>query len=230
MSYTIALIDADNTLLDFSRSEHDALCDCLAMRGLPCSKDVTDRYAAINDFYWKQLEKGLVTREDLRILRFEDFCKEFGFDHDPVDMANDYMARLATKSYLMEGALDFCSALYGKCRLYLITNGNTFVQKGRFDPSPLSPLFEACFISEEMGCAKPEKAYFDMVTSAIPNFDPTQTIVIGDSISSDIWGGINAGLDTCWYNHQRKPQPQDVPMTYMAYTFDDIQTIVLSNP
>lgn len=226
MPYKIALIDADNTLLDFSKSEHHALCDCLTARGLPCHKEITDRYAAINDFYWKQLERGLVTREALRALRFETFFKEFGFDADPVSMADDYMMTLATKSYLMDGALDFCRQLYGKCRLYLITNGNTIVQKGRFDPSPLAPLFEACFISEEMGCAKPEKAYFDKVTASIPDFDPAHTLVIGDSLSSDIQGGINAGLDTCWFNPSRKPRPSDVPMTYMAHTFDEIKEII----
>lgn len=229
MSYTIALIDADNTLLDFSKSEHEALSDCLAARGLPHHAEITDRYAAINDFYWKQLELGLVTRSSLRIKRFETFFEEFGFRCDPEQMADDYMATLTSKSYMMDGALDFCKSIYGKCRLYLITNGNTVVQKGRFDPSPLAPLFEACFISEEMGCAKPEKRYFDMVAAQIPNFDPTTAIVIGDSLSSDIQGGINAGLDTCWFNPQRKTRPADIPMTYMVHTFEEMQRIVLSN-
>jgi len=227
LSYKIALIDADNTLLDFTRSEREALSDCLIARGLPYHRDITDKYAAINDFYWKQLELGLVTRANLRVRRFEAFFKEFGFEHDPALMADEYMARLATKSYLMDGALDFCTRLYGKCKLYLITNGNTVVQKGRFDPSPLAPLFESCFISEEMGCAKPEKAYFELVAANIPNFDPQQTIVVGDSLSSDIQGGIHAGLDTCWFNPKQKPRPPHIPMTYMAHTFEEILSIIL---
>lgn len=227
MSYQTILLDADNTLLDFTRSEHDALCDCLAMRSLPHTDDIISRYAEINDFYWKQLELGLVTRDRLRVARFETFFHEFGFAHDPQKMADDYMARLATKSYLVEGALEFCQKLYGQCRLYLITNGNTLVQKGRFDPSPLAPLFEACFISEQMGCAKPEAAYFHMVAAAIQNFDPASTLVVGDSLSSDVQGGINAGLDTCWFNPQRKPKPSHIPMTYMAYTFDEMLDIIL---
>lgn len=227
MAYHIALMDADNTLLDFTRSEHDALCDCLRMRGLPCHKAVTDRYAAINDGYWKRLERGEVSREALRIWRFASFFEEFGFTHDPEAMADDYMAALATKSYLMDGALEFCRHIYGKCRLYLITNGNTFVQKGRFDPCPLAPMFEACFISEEMGCAKPEKAYFDAVAACIPHFDPADTIVIGDSLSSDVKGGINAGLDTCWFNPKKKAAPEGWPITYIAHSFDEIERIIL---
>ncbi len=228
MSYQIALIDADNTLLDFSRSEQVALCECLVSRGLPTHIEITSRYAAINDFYWKQLERGLVTRESLRIKRFDDFFKEFGFDCDPVQMADDYMAALSTKSYLMDGALDFCKQVYSQCRLFVITNGNTLVQKGRFDPSPLSPYFEDCFISEQMGCAKPERAYFDAVANRIPNFDPDTTLVIGDSLSSDIRGGINAGLDTCWFNPTGKARPTDIPMTYEARSFPEIKRILLS--
>ena len=229
MPYKIALIDADNTLLDFSRSEHDALCECLTARNLPTDEKITSRYAAINDFYWKQLELGLVTREGLRIARFDSFFKEFGFDCNPVQMAEDYMEALCTKSYLMDGAWEFCKQIYGKCRLFVITNGNTVVQKRRFDPSPIAPYFENCFISEQMGCAKPEKAYFDAVTASIPDFHPERTIVIGDSLSSDIQGGINAGLDTCWYNPLKKPGSSHIPMTYTAHTFEEIQAIILGS-
>lgn len=228
MAYHIALIDADNTLLDFSRSEHEALCDCLRRRGLPCHREITDRYAKINDDHWKQLERGEITREFLRINRFAQFFREHGFAFDAEAMAEDYMATLSTKSYLMDGALEFCRHLYGKCRMFIITNGNTSVQKGRFNPCPLAPMFEDCFISEEMGCSKPEKLFFDRVASMIPGFDPRSTLVIGDSLSSDIRGGINAGLDTCWYNPLKKPLPSELPVTYVAHHFDEIEKIVLN--
>lgn len=228
MPYKIALVDADNTLLDFSRSEHDALCDCLRARNLPTHQEITSRYAAINDFYWKQLELGLVTRESLRIKRFEAFFKEFGFHCDPTRMADDYMVALSSKSYLMDGALDFCRQVYGHCRLFVVTNGNTAIQKSRFDPSPLAPYFEGCFISEQMGCAKPERAFFEKVAESISEFVPSEVLVIGDSISSDIQGGINAGLDTCWFNPARRIRPEGIPMTYEAHTFPEIQRILLT--
>ncbi len=227
MAYRFALFDADNTLLDFTRSEHEALSDCLIARGLPHDKATTDRYAAINDHQWKLLERGLTTREALRVDRFAEFFREFGFAFDPLAMADDYMAALATKSYLMDGALELIRSLHGKCGLYLITNGNTFVQQGRFDPCPLAPMFEACFISEQMGCAKPEKVFFDRVASAIPDFDPAATIVIGDSLSSDIQGGINAGLDTCWFNPKGKTPPADMNITYTVRSLGEIESIIL---
>ena len=227
MPYRTILFDADNTLMDFSRSEHDALWDCLIARGLPCNDAIIARYAAINDEFWKMLECGKIEREALRIGRFAKFIQEFGFACDPQALADDYMAALSTKSYLMDGALELCQNLYGKCRLYLITNGNTRVQEGRFNPSPLAPLFEDVFISEDMGCAKPEKAYFDAVAARIPHFDPADTLVVGDSLTSDIQGGINAHLATCWYNPHGKPVPAGMPIDYVARTFPEIQAIIL---
>ena len=228
MSYRTVLFDADNTLLDFTRSEHEALCDCLRARGLPCDKHITDGYAAINDRHWKLLEQGLTTREGLRVARFEDFCREYGFDCDPRRLADDYFDTLCTKSYLIDGALELCRELYGHARLYLITNGNTKVQNGRFDPSPLAPLFDGVFISEDMGCAKPSKDYFDAVADTIPGFDPTNTLVVGDSLSSDIRGGINAGLATCWYNPHGKPVPADMKIDYVVRSLDEILPIILN--
>ncbi len=228
MSYKIALLDADNTLLDFTRSEYHALRDCLIVRGISTDDAFIARYSKINDDHWKLLERGEITREFLRINRFAQLFREYGLDFDPEKMADDYMAALSTKSFLMDGALDFCRHLYGQCRLFIITNGNTSVQKGRFNPCPLAPMFENCFISEEMGCSKPEKAFFDAVAAMIPDFDPRATIVVGDSLSSDIQGGINAGLDTCWFNPKKKPLPPNVSATYVAHSFDEIEKIILT--
>ncbi len=226
MPYRTLLLDADNTLFDFTRSEHEALTDCLKARGLPCDCTVTDRYSAINDSYWKRLERGEVTREGLKLARFADFFAEFGFDCDPAAMARDYMQTLSTKAFLLEGAYDFCASLHGKCRMYLVTNGAIIAQRGRLSRSPITPFFEDVFISEEMGCAKPEKAYFDAVAAKIPAFDPTDTLVIGDSLTSDIQGGINAGLATCWFNPHGKPAPTGMRIDYIVSSYDEILPIV----
>lgn len=227
MPYRTLLLDADNTLFDFTRSEHEALTDCLKARGLPYDRAVTDRYAAINDGYWKQLERGEVTREVLKIARFADFFKEFGFDGDAAVMAHDYMQALSTKAFLLDGAEEFCARLYGRCRMYIITNGAILAQRGRLSRSSITPFFEDVFISEEMGCAKPEKAFFDAVAARIPAFDPSDTLVIGDSLTSDIRGGVNAGLATCWFNPQGKPAPSGMDIDYTVSGYDEILPIVL---
>ncbi|MBE6585560.1 MAG: noncanonical pyrimidine nucleotidase, YjjG family [Ruminococcaceae bacterium] len=228
MSYRFVLLDADNTLLDFSRSEHEALCDCLNARGIPTHSEIIERYVQINETYWKRLERGEISRQELKISRFEQFFSELNYTFDAETMADDYLAALATKSYLLEGALTFCRHIHGHTRMFIITNGNASVQKGRFFTSPLAPLFENCFISEVVGYEKPHKAFFDAVISSIPNFDPSAAIVIGDSLTSDIQGGINAGLDTCWFNPKRKSPPSHMPITFVAHNFDEVEAIVLS--
>ena len=101
MSYRIALLDADNTLLDFTRSERAALCDCLTARGIDANDEIVARYSKINDDHWKMLERGEVTREFLRVNRFTQLFREYGLDYDPQKMADDYLAALSTKSYLI---------------------------------------------------------------------------------------------------------------------------------
>lgn len=231
MRYDTILFDADNTLLDFTRSEHDALRDCLAVRGLDPDADSTDNaiacYAVINDGWWKRLERGETTRAALAVGRFADFLAAWGLDCDPARLAKDYMDTLATKSYMVDGALALCQRLRPHCRLYLITNGTTYIQHGRWDPTPLAPLFDDVFISEDIGADKPSAAYFHHVTSHIPDFDPSRTLVVGDSLSSDIQGGIHAGLDTCWYNPHGKAVPDGLPVTYVCSDLASVGDIIL---
>ena len=228
MAYRIALFDADNTLLDFTRAEDEALRACLAARSLPTDKATVARYSAINDSHWKRLERGETTRGRLKVERFADFFGALDYDGDPVAMARDYEAALGRQAHLLDGSLDLIRSLHGKCRLFIVTNGLAAVQKSRFGACPLAPYFEACFISEEMGCAKPAKQFFDRVAAAIEGFDPADALVIGDSLTSDIQGGINAGLDTCWYNPAAKPAPVGMPITYTVTTHAEIRAILLT--
>ncbi|MBQ5794277.1 MAG: HAD-IA family hydrolase, partial [Clostridia bacterium] len=103
------------------------------------------------------------------------------------------------------------------------TNGDKRVQEGRFNPSPLAKYFEKAYISEVVGYEKPDVRYFDAVMRDIPDFDPATTLVVGDSLTSDIKGGINAGLDTCWYNPKGKALPADIPVTYVI---DDLAKLL----
>lgn len=228
MAYRFALFDADNTLLDFSRAERTAVSLCLSARGLPADDATTSLYATINDGHWKRLEQGLTTRDRLKSERFADLFSQLGYTGDPNIMAADYEATLARQCFLIDGALELIQALHGKCRLFIVTNGTASVQKSRFGSCPLAPYFEASFISEEMECHKPEKIFFDRVASAIPNFDPRQAIVIGDSLTSDIQGGINAGMDTCWFNPQHKSAPVGMQITYTVSALREILPILLT--
>ncbi len=226
MPYRIALFDADNTLLDFTRSEREALTDCLRFRGLPCDDIVVARYSAINDAHWKMLERGETTRERLRIDRFAVFFQEFGFDIDPEQMADDYLNALTGKSYTMPGAEALIERLVGHCRLFIVTNGVGIVQNMRFNVTAMAPRFEGVFISEEVGYSKPDKQFFDAVAAFVSDFDPHDAIVIGDSLTSDIQGGINAGLATCWFNPHGKTAPAGMPIDYTVRTLDEVEAII----
>ena len=226
--FKFLLIDMDDTVLDFKKAEYVAIRKTLQEAGLNPTDGVCARYSEINDSYWKRLEQKLITRDRLRVERFADLFDALGYDGDPRAMALEYESTLARQSYLVDGALPLVQALHGRCRLFIITNGTASVQRERFGRSPLVPYFEDCFISEEMGCAKPEKIFFDRVAASVPNFSPRDTLVVGDSLSSDIRGGINAGLDTCWYNPTGKEAPADMAITYTVRRLDEIFSIFVT--
>jgi FMN phosphatase YigB (HAD superfamily) len=142
-------------------------------------------------------------------------------------MATAYTDFLSTKSYLIDGALATCRALSGECRLYVITNGIGYVQHGRFDPSPISRYFSGTFISEELGAEKPDRAYFDRVAAMIEGFDPATTLIVGDSLSSDMAGGVASGIDTCWFNPRGGACPESLPITYTVARLEDVVPIAL---
>ena len=225
--YTTILFDADDTLFDFKRAEHEAVKDVLALVGLPDTDEIISKYSEINKGYWKMLERGEITKKDLFIARWKSFLDFYGLtDTDAKMIANHYLTMLSQKCYLLDGAEELCEKLCGKFRLFIVTNGYSVVQHGRFDKSPIRKYFEDMFISEEMGAEKPTKAYFDAVFSRIPDFDPEKSVIIGDSLSSDIKGGINAGIDTCWYNPKMANAPENLSITHTVSKLSEIENIV----
>ena len=202
--YDVLLFDADATLLDFHRSEYEAVIDCLEFAGLPTADEIIKKYSEINDGYWKMLERNEITKPELMVARWRSLLEYYDFDFDAKTISNLYPEKLSEKCYLLDGAEDICKKLYGNFRMYIITNGFKSVQQKRFCASPLEKYFDDVFISEDIGYDKPSIKYFELISKRIPDFDPTRALVIGDSLTSDIRGGINAGIDTCWYNPKGK--------------------------
>ncbi len=226
MKYQFLLFDADGTLLDFERAEFEALSDVLTHFSLPESEEIHHAYSVANAEQWRLLEQKKTTKDRLKIDRFRNFCAAVGFTTDPAEMAKFYEARLATKSYSLKDALPVCEKLAKTHSLYIITNGILAVQRGRFANSPLRPLFKDFFISEEMGAEKPAKEYFDRVAASIEGFDPKKALVIGDSLSSDIAGGIAAGIDVCWFDPHGKPAPETMSIQYIISSLTELENIV----
>ena len=171
LKYKWLLFDADDTLLDFKLGEKRAITATFESVGLPTDDEVIETYSRINDNLWKMLERGEVTKDRLKVLRFEQFCEHYGFDLDGAMLADAYVGNLMKQTVLLDGAHDVCRTLYGKYKMYIITNGIEAVQKARFGGCAIKEYFEKCYISDAIGVAKPKKGFFDAVVADIPDFD-----------------------------------------------------------
>lgn len=226
MKYQTILFDADGTLLDFKRSEYEALSDVLKTFGIPETEENHKLYSAANAEQWRLLEKGLVTKPQLRINRFVNFLNQIGVSASPSDMADCYTEALSKKSYLLDGAFSLCRDLSRSHDLYIITNGFRYIQEGRFKPSAIAPFFKGVFISENIGAEKPSSVFFDYVKAHIPQFCIEKALVVGDSLSSDIEGGLRAGIDVCWYNPEGKPLPANMGIHYTISALSELPKIL----
>lgn len=226
MRYNTVLFDADGTLLDFEKSEDEALRETMREAGIEPDAHKVATYSKINDGLWKMLERGEIEKSVLLYRRFELFCEHFGYDADARKMAEDYMQNLSQKGYMLKGARELLTALVGKVKMYIVTNGVDFIQRRRYVRSGLDEFFDGLFISGELGFEKPDVRYFERVRDTIEDFCPEHTILIGDSLTSDIKGANNFGLDSCWYNPKGK-EPSDVATpTYIARDFDAVYSVI----
>ena len=226
MRYTTVLFDADGTLLDFSRSEDEAVRQTMRLAGIEPDDAKVATYSKINDGLWKMLERKEIEKSVLLYRRFELFCEHYGYTADAHKMATDYMELLSQKGYLLDGAHRLLLSLHGKVKMYIITNGVDFIQRRRYAGSGISELFDGIFISGELGFEKPDPKYFECVEQSIGKLSKERTIVIGDSLTSDIKGANNYGLDSCWYNPKAKPCSDVACPTYTALSFADVYSVI----
>ena len=225
--YKFILFDADNTLFDFTRSEREAVAETLRDFGLIPTDSVIDDYSRINQSLWEKLERGETEKQRLRVERFELLFEKEGYDLSKAQDASDrYSERLSTKAYLIDGAREILEDLAPCAELYIVTNGIKKIQESRFAASGLGRFIRASFISEEMGFEKPDARFFDEVERCIPGFARADALVVGDSLTSDIRGGINAGIDTCWFNPKHKPMPKNMSINYVIGSLSELKNII----
>ena len=215
------LFDLDNTLLDFNQAERIAVSKTLEHFHITPEDTILKRYSELNLAQWKLLEQGKISREQVKLQRFQLLFTELGTDVPAEEAALMYETLLAHGHYFMDGAEELLETLYGKYRMYLVTNGTLSVQKGRLKSSGISRYFEDIFISEELGYNKPSVEYFDCCFSKITDFHKETTVIIGDSLTSDIQGGINAGIRTVWFNPGHTKAAEIIP----DYEFDRLQKL-----
>ena len=196
----ILFLDLDDTILDFTKAERIAIAKTIGDFGLEATDEVLHRYHLINKWHWEQLELGKLTRAEVLENRFAVLFQELGVAAGKTACARAYEKNLSVGHYFLPGAEEAVAALSKKYRLFLTSNGTASVQKGRMTSANLYRFFEKVFVSQEIGHNKPAKAYFDACFAQIPGFDPKRAMIVGDSLSSDILGGIRAGIATCWVN------------------------------
>lgn len=225
MNYKVLLIDLDDTLLDFQKSEEYAIRKTMETLKINPTDELVNVYKQINQKYWKMFERKEITRDDLLKARFKEFCKLLNLQNEDYAIINDtYFNNLSTKPFEIEGAYDFLEKLSQYCDIYVITNGVKKVQEKRLSLVNIGKFFKKIYISEEIGYHKPQLEYFNYVLNDLHITNKKEVLIIGDSLSSDIQGGINSNIDTMWYNPKNKRT--DVKYTYMINNYDDFFRII----
>lgn len=201
----ILLLDLDDTILDFHKAERIAVAKTIRDFGVEPTEEILALYHRINKVHWEMLERGKLTRKEVMVNRFAALFRELGVETDASACARDYEHNLSIGHFFLPGAEEALEALQKKYRLFLVSNGTAAVQKGRMTSANLYRFFEQVFVSEEIGYNKPSKEYFDACFARIPDFDREKAVIVGDSLTSDILGGKNAGITTVWVNPEHLP-------------------------
>lgn len=208
--YPIVLLDADETVFDFKKAERSALILALSTFGRSCSEENIQQYSDINLKCWKMLESGEITRDELQVLRFEKWFKLMNIGLEPSKFNEVYVSSLGKFGYLLDGAEEFLKKLSTACDVYIVTNGLLAAQLNRFAHSPIKPYIKKIYISEAIGYSKPQKEYFEYCFTDIGESDKSRYIIIGDSLTSDMQGGRNAGIATCHFLGKSEPTHSDL--------------------
>lgn len=224
----ILFLDLDDTILDFHKAERLAISKTFRSFGLAPTEAVLDRYHVINRQHWEMLERGEITRDQVLTGRFQLLFQEMGIPADPKEVAKCYEHNLGIGHYFLPGAKEALDALRGRCRLFLASNGTASVQHSRLTSAGLYPYFEQVFVSQDLGANKPSKAFFDACTERIPGYAPQKALMVGDSLSSDILGGIRAGMRTCWVNPLGNSAPEAYTPTWQIGSLSELPALLES--
>ena len=221
--YKFLLFDLDHTLLDFDAGEDIALTQLLEEEGVEDIQAYKDYYVPMNKLLWKDLELKNITKKELVNTRFAKLFAHFGIEKDGAYLAGRYQFFLSKQGQTFPGVEDLLKKLIRKgYELYGATNGITFIQTGRLEQSGISPFFKEIFISEQLHTQKPDASFYEKIGARIPNFDKNHALMIGDSLSADIQGGNNAGIDTIWYNPHHLENKTQAQPTYEVHSYKDL--------
>ena len=220
------LFDVDDTILDFHTAERNSITQTFDFFGIPVDEAVLRRYSEINLRCWEELERGTMSRDEVLVSRFEKLFAEMGVDAFSELVQDHYEALLESGHYFMPGAPELLETLFPRYDLYLISNGNIRTQECRLKSAGIGHFFKGIFISEQIGANKPSRAFFDACFAAIPGFRREDALIVGDSLTSDILGGINASVRTCWFNPSGFPAKEDIRPDYEIRALSELPALL----
>lgn len=227
MKYKMILFDADETLFDFSKAEKYALERTMEDNQVVyVENDHLPLYKELNVAIWKELERGEITQQELKVERFKRFLDAIQSKKDPQQCSDGFLSHLADAKFLIDGVEELLENLAQKYRLIVVTNGLTRVQKYRVRGSIIARFFERIIISEEIGYSKPNPMFFIKGLEGITLPDKSEIVIVGDSLTSDIAGGINFGIDTILYNPQQKDKSKDITPDYEIHKLEMLYHIL----
>ena len=222
----ILFLDLDDTILDFHKAERLAIAKTFTAFDLEPTEEILNRYHDINLLHWQMLERRELTRPQVLTGRFRMLFEELGRQVDAQAVARVYEKNLGIGHYFLPGALEAVQTLQKSYRLFLASNGTATVQHSRLTSAGLYPYFEKVFVSQELGYNKPAKEFFDACAAQIPGYAPEKAMMVGDSLSSDILGGIHAGMPTCWVNPQHKAHPAEITPDYQIEALSQLPELL----
>lgn len=224
--YSWLLFDADGTILDYNTAETHSLKAAAASFGFDVNPEILSLYNEINSALWVDLERGNITSLELRVKRFDSLASRMDWDVSAVDFSRTYLQELGNSGFMIPGAREMLADLPGDMQRAIITNGIKDTQYGRLKKADLMNDFVEIIISEEAGSAKPAAAFFDYTLDRIGFRNREEMLIIGDSLSSDIAGGVGYGIDTCWFNPEGRENKTGVEPTYEISCWDDLFEII----
>lgn len=227
MKYDIIIFDADETLFDFKKSEKDAFKNTMLEFNIKYDENYHFKiYKDINTAIWRDLENGLITQKKLKVERFKRLSDALNAGFDEVEFSKSYMKHLSYASFLYDDSLALIESLSKDYRLSIITNGLKDVQNNRIRKSIIGKYFEDIVISEEVEVSKPDPKIFEHALNNLQYTDKSKVLMIGDSLTSDIQGGINFGIDTCWFNPNKIVNRTEINPTYEISNLMDLKRVL----
>lgn len=225
--YKFILWDIDDTLIDFKASEKVALIKCFKAYGVDLSEEDIKKYSKINHNYWKLLELGQIEKAYMLEKRFTDFIEYLGAKEiDGASINKEFQMSIGDHVVMYEGALEICQKLQGVKPQYAVTNGTIIAQERKLKNTGLDKIFDGVYISDKIGYQKPDLRFFEHVFANIPNFNPKEAIIIGDSLSSDMKGANNTGIDCCWFNARNVVNEESISVNYEVKCIQELYEIL----